>query len=394
MEEILTASGIFLTSCYMAFVIFLYSGLGRLGKPRGPGFQPENDPPQAEKTVSVVVAARNEERMIAALLDALLGQDYPSDKFDIIIVNDRSEDGTRTIIDSYRENDARITCIDISDVPDGHSPKKYALTAGIGAAQGKIICTTDADCIPPPGWISALVGYFDDETGMVAGYSPLVVKDGSAIFAKYLAIDALSLAAASAGGLGWGVGLTCAGRNLAYRKSVFEEVGGFEDVKEQISGDDDLLMHLVQSKTGWKVRYATDRNAVVPSIVQPGISRYFNQRTRHASKFRIYPFRVQAVSMMIFLFYLAIGTYPLYMLITGAFLSVYAVMLAGKALVEYPAIRRGSRLLGADSTAERQQFGTGTFLFAFFVHPLLIVLFSILGTRGRFTWKGREFGKG
>jgi len=374
MEYAWTIVGALLTTGYLVFVISLYIGVRKLN----PG-KNHNQPP-----VSIIVAARTEEKYIGALLDALLKQDYPKELLEIIIVNDRSEDGTRAVIDSYRENNPHLRVIDITECPDGFSPKKYALTAGIDAAKGEIICTTDADCIPPPAWVSTMISYFEDGIGMVVGYSPLIVKGGSPFFAQYLYIDSLALAVVAAGGIGCGTGWTCAGRNLAYRKSVFYEVGGYEKVKHQVSGDDDLLMHMILTETNWKLRYAMGGNAAVPSIMQPGMDRYVNQRTRHASKFREYPALVKTAAFTVFLFYCSLGLYPVYMLAAWNFLPVYALMIAAKFMAEYITVRRGSQTLGAT-------FGLSSFLRAFFIHPFLIVLFSIRGARGKFTWKDRAY---
>jgi len=374
MEPVLTYFGIVLTAGYLAFLFSLFTGVGRLRRCAHERRYP----------VSIVVAARNEEDTIGYCLDALLAQDYPAELLDIIIVNDRSEDATGEILDAYRRSHPCVSVIDVTNAPEEYSPKKYALAQGIAAARGDIICTTDADCAPPPGWVRAIVRCFADDVGMVAGFSPLIVQNGGRFFTDFLYIDSLSLAIVAAGGIGWGTGWTCSGRNLAYRKAVFHEVGGYESVKDQISGDDDLLMHLVLTKTSWKLRFAAGADATIPSKVVPGKRRYARQRTRHASKFRVYPAHVKTAALAVFLFYCAIGLYPLYMLAALQALPVYGVMLAGKFLAELPVLVRGSRVLAG-------RFDFVTFLKAFFIHPVLIVVFSILGARGRFTWKGREF---
>jgi len=376
MNGIVSTSGFILTALYILFVFSLYIGLSGL----------RHGSNRKKHTVTVVTAARNEEQNIGNLLDALLKQDYPPELYTIIIVNDRSEDKTRSIVEEYQQRDSRISIIDVEKIPGGFSPKKYALTLGIQAADSEIICTTDADCIPPPAWISSMNSYFTDDVGLVAGFSPLFVKNGGTLFTQYLYIDSLSLAAVAAGGIGMGTGWTCAGRNLAYRRSVFDEVGGFEPVKMQVSGDDDLLMHLVQTQTQWKLGYAIVKESTVPSFVQPGLYGYIHQRTRHASKFRVYPLRVKAAAFMVFLFYAALGLFPVYMAAAREFLPVYGAMLTGKFGVELLTVAKGARVLEG-------KFELSAFFKAFFIHPFLIVLFSIRGFRGKFTWKDRDFNR-
>jgi len=265
------------------------------------------------------------------------------------------------------------------------SPKKNALQHGIEAAAGEIILLTDADCAAPDKWISGMIRYFDDDVGLVAGFSPLIVKDGKeGVFSDFLYTDALALAVSSAGWIGIGKGLTCAGRNLAYRKSLFEEIGGFEKIKHYISGDDDLLMHLAAKETDWKFRYTLGEDVIVPTYVDPGIGAYVNQRTRHASKYKFYPLRVKAAAVVVFLFYLSIVMLPVYMIFSGNFLWAYIFIFYGKAVTEFTTMKIGAGKLGVD-------FSLKSFLAALFIHPFLIVVFSILGARGKFNWKGKEF---
>ncbi|MFC1556312.1 glycosyltransferase [candidate division KSB1 bacterium] len=374
MEPILTGVALLLTFGYAIFLLMVITGLIRL---RG-GENPE------KPFVSIVSAARNEESNIGALLEALFRQDYPPEKLEIIIVNDRSEDSTGEIALSFSGRNIPFTIIDIEDVPLGYSPKKFALSQGIKKARGEIICTTDADCIPPPEWVSGLVSYFIPDVGLVAGYSPLIVEGGTRFFSDYLYTDALALAVSSAGGIGWQFGLTCAGRNLAYRRSVFEEVGGYEDVRDMISGDDDLLMHMIQKKTDFKVNYAAGANATVPSIIRHGVGQYINQRTRHASKYRAFPFRVQFCAFTIVLFYAMFFVYPIIKITNPHFLPAWGFMLGVKFFLEFAAMMYGAKKLEA-------KFSFGMFLKAFFLHPFLVVFFSIRGARGKFTWKDRDF---
>ncbi len=371
---VLTISGILLTIPYLVFVLSVYTGLNRLtsGKNR------------SKPSVSVLVAARNEEDNIQTLMDSLLKQDYSKDLFEIIVVNDRSEDRTVQIVESNIKKHSNIKLINITKEPIGYSPKKHALSEGIKVANGEIICTTDADCYPGPAWISEIISYFEDEVGMVAGFSPLRVKNGGKFFTQYLFIDSLSLAIVTAGGLGWGTGWTCNGRNFAYRKELFADIGGYDDLMDQISGDDDLLMYKVQKKTNWKLRYAFGETAIVESSIKPGLGNYANMRTRHASKFRVHPFHVKVAAISIFLFYLSMGIYPVIMLSAGLFLPVYMIMMAGKFFAEFITMKRGSKKLGVS-------LDFIVFLKAFFIHPFLIVLLSIRGAQGKFTWKGRSY---
>ena len=213
--------------------------------------------------VSVIVAARNEEKNVLPLLECLSRQTYAT--YEIIIVNDRSTDSTAQLIHDFRKNKSQITCIDIEALQDDMPSKKNALRAGIEASKGEILCFTDADCLPPPQWIEALIRSFSPEVGLVAGYSPYHAPSGlhynagilEKIFFKFIAYEEYRAATWAAGSIGWNAGWLCTGRNLAYRRTVYNEVNGYERIKMSVSGDDDLFLQLVRMQTGWNIRYIT-----------------------------------------------------------------------------------------------------------------------------------------
>jgi cellulose synthase/poly-beta-1,6-N-acetylglucosamine synthase-like glycosyltransferase len=368
---LLNVAGLIVTVLYGLFIFSLISGLRRL--------QPGTS--QKKPFISVVVAVRNEEQTIELCVSALLNQNYPSDKYEIIIVNDRSEDATGSILKHLQQFHPQLKVIDIYSIPDSYSSKKYALSQGIHSAQGEIILTTDADCVPPTTWVSEMVTYFDDTTGFIAGFSPHYHKRYQrGIISSFLYMDSLGLAAASAGGIGRGTAWTCAGRNLAYRKSAFEEVGGFESVKHIISGDDDLLMFLIQRKTKWKLRFAIGQNAVVPTYSDLTVKGFIHQRMRHSSKFFVHPPLVKASALAIVLFYSAFLLYPVYMLSTFQWVWSYLFIAGSKYVIENITLKRAANLFGAS-------FHLNQFLPAFILHPLVIVIFGILGSAGKTKWK-------
>jgi len=117
--------------------------------------------------------------------------------------------------------------------------KKNALKAGIEASKGEILCFTDADCLPVSRWIEELVKSFKPNVGLVAGYSPYQIpndeisKEGffKKLFFKFIAYEEFRAAIWAAGSIGWEIGWLCTGRNLAYRRKVYDEVNGFEKLK-------------------------------------------------------------------------------------------------------------------------------------------------------------------
>jgi cellulose synthase/poly-beta-1,6-N-acetylglucosamine synthase-like glycosyltransferase len=290
-ENILHIIFLSFVSFYALVLLGLSWGVVRRPRSHGP------DQPFA----SVIVAARNEERHLPGLLAALLNQKYPD--FEIIVVNDRSTDDTPSLLSKYERAHPNIHRIDIVTASKEMPAKKHALAAGIAASRGEILLFTDADCLPPPGWIKALVGQFNDKVGIVAGYSPYRGPKTSVNSLRVLLLRLLHYfieyeefkgATWSAGSIGVDLGWLCTGRSLAYRKSIYNEVGGFEGIKQSVSGDDDLFMQLVRRNTRCGIRYVTSPDSFVPTFPPGSFQEFVSQRTRHfsAGKYFSWPMKL------------------------------------------------------------------------------------------------------
>ena len=355
---------------YAAVLIRLRVGLTRL-RPGREGRHP---------FVTVVVAARNEARWIESCLDALVDQTYPADRYEIIVVNDRSSDATADLIEHRIQTDARIRRIDIQTREPGMAPKKWAIHRGIKESKGEIVMMTDADCLVGNDWIRTVISHFTDDVGLVAGFSPLDRSGSDSVFRHLISLDALALAAVAAGSFGLGMPLTCSGRNLAYRKSLYHEVGGFESIGHFVSGDDDLFLHRVREQTSWKIRYAIETAAIVPSAPPDTAVRFFHQRLRHASKGRHY-----GTSFTLGL--IAVYSFNLMLLLSLFFVhlrTLFGIVLAIKTVSEYFLIAKGASLW-------KRQADLRVFPLAVLLHPLYVVVLGGLGQWIRFRWKGEAY---
>lgn len=227
--------------------------------------------------VSIVVAARNEVKLLPVLITKLLSQDYSS--FEVIIVNDRSSDGSESLLNSLKQVNQKLKAIHVHNLPEGWNGKKNALQLGIEAAQHEIILLTDADCIPNSSqWISKMAGSFKEETDFVLGFSPYEKKKGFLNqiiqFETLLtAIQYLSFAIKKQPYMG-------VGRNLAYRKSLFLE-HSFQGFESQTGGDDDLFVNAHANDINTEICIHPD--AHVTSIPKTTWSEYFTQKVRHLS---------------------------------------------------------------------------------------------------------------
>lgn len=231
--------------------------------------------------VSVVISARNEAENIESCLLSILDQSYPHDLFEIILVNDRSSDDTGELARKLDTTEKRITVIDVETLPPGIHPKKHAITLGVSSSKGEIIIETDADVLVERYWIEKTIERFLPDVGMVVGSSTIRVKKKT-LLENLQAVDFLMLVASAQGALGNGIPMGATGQNLAYRKKVFEEVGGLElDSRRYVSND--MLFLTKVSHSGWEIVGNMSKETIVSTLAVEGWKGLISQRTRWAS---------------------------------------------------------------------------------------------------------------
>ena len=336
--------------------------------------------------ISVVIAARNEEENLCSCLEHLIDQDYPESLVEIIVVDDRSTDRTREIIRSYSGTCPRIRGVRIDRTEAGISPKKFALSRGIELAEGDWIATTDADCAPPRGWLSGMVRNIAPLTGFVAGFSPSTPpEDGKDFLASFAFLDMAGVGAVESGFMELGVPLSCTGRNLLYSRKAFESVGGFREISDFVSGDDDLLMHLIH-RTGMKCRFSWDPETVVPTNPPASWPEFLNARLRHASKSFSYPPMVRLILSWIYIVHLL----PVLMLAGGIFslslLKAAGLVLVMKISCDALVLKRFSRRMG-------MSVKWLPFPIADFLHLFYVTVVPLMGNFGIFKWKGASYSR-
>ena len=229
--------------------------------------------------VSVILCAHNERENLSNYLQALLTQNYPT--YEVIVVDDGSEDDTRAIIERYMVQDPRLH---MTFVPYGArvlSTKKLALTLAAKAAQYEYLLLTDADCVPESDrWISEMIQPLLKEGKEISlGFGAYFEEKGH--INRLVRFDTLFnglhyLGAAICGHPYMGVG-----RNLAYRKSLFFDSGGFTHMMNNKAGDDDLFVNHVATKRNTAV--VVSRDSYTWSLAKKTMKEWWQQKRRHLS---------------------------------------------------------------------------------------------------------------
>ena len=335
--------------------------------------------------VSVVVAARDEADRIGHLLDSLTRQTYPADRIEFIIVDDHSTDGTVNVIAEKVAVDSRFRLLASTEVPRDISPKKWALTQGVDASSGAILLMTDADCVMGESWAAEMVKPFsNEEVGMVLGSSPLGESNSpwdQAMRMDSIGLDALMMASAAVGSP-----FTASGRNMAVRRTVFDDVGGYSAFKSYASGDDDLLMHTI-ANSGRRVAPCLTEGSEAVSPAPGGIGQFFRQRVRFASKGRAY-YRLNFVRPT-FRFGLALIFGANVAALWGQFIFL-SEQVSYWLLPWFLKMTGDGLLISAYLTRTKRSFDLAYFLVNEVWHPFYVTFFGTIGPLLPVRWKGRR----
>jgi cellulose synthase/poly-beta-1,6-N-acetylglucosamine synthase-like glycosyltransferase len=250
--------------------------------------RPRAVPPPAtsEVPVSVVVAVRNEAARIGPLMDALSAQTHPA--FEVVAVDDGSADETPALLHAWAAHDPRVRVLANTGAPG----KKGALATGIAAARHDVLLRTDADCEPPPGWISALAASVATPAPTVGiGYARYDEHPG--VLDRLVRYEMLVTGWLMAAAAGLGRPYMAFGANLACNRAAWEAAEGFAGHEHLASGDDDLFVQAAH-RAGVAVVPVVCPDAIVPTAPPRSWRAWLRQKRRHASDGRHYPVAVQA----------------------------------------------------------------------------------------------------
>lgn len=234
------------------------------------------------KSFSIIIAAKNEEKNISKLLESLINQNYPKDKYEVIIVDDNSTDNTRNVVNLYvnKFENIRLFNCKKKDLP----AKKGVLAFGVSKAVHPNILITDADCECLPNWIASYSG-LGEKYSVAFGIAPFIRKKSFvnliACFENFRA-GILSISAAYIGSP-----YTATARNFGYTREIYNRVDGYKNTADTISGDDDLFVREA-GKVNSKIGFIYDSNGFVLSFTKTNIIDYLRQKARHTSTSNYY----------------------------------------------------------------------------------------------------------
>lgn len=375
---------VFITCCILLTVTYaLLMVVYCIGWNKQPAFRPGGTF-QPATAISVIIPARNEATNIEACICSVLAQHYPAPLFEIIVVDDHSEDGTATLAGATSERVQVISLKDMLHTGDvTHSYKKKALTAGVAAARGELIITTDADCLAPPDWLTNMAALYErTQAAMIIG--PVTFTAPTGLLALFQSLDFTAMQGITAAAHRLRMGSMSNGANLAFSRAAFEAVDGYTGIDHLASGDDYLLLHKMQQHFPNRIHYLRSQEAVIHTAPQPTWNALLQQRIRWASKSGKYAdHRLTAILLLVYLFNALIAAAAVAGFWQPVLRAVAAEMLIVKIVMELLFL-----IPVADFFKRRKELWFFPWLQP--LHIFYIILAGFLGFVGSYRWKGRR----
>lgn len=266
--------------------------------------------------VTVIVACRNEEKDLPALLKDISEQDYNPDLFELVITDDNSTDMTFTVASSFRNiRNLRV-------LRNEGNCKKQAIRTGVNASKGNLLITTDADCRMGPGWIRSISSFYsENKPDMVI--CPVMLENKPGFFSRFQEIEFLSLQGITAGTAAGGSPVMCNGANLAFTKESYNRHSA--DLHDNmVSGDDVFLLHALKEEKENKILWIESQASVVTSKISETPGSFLRQRARWISKAGAY--KDNYTKILAIVTFVTIS-FQWFLLIAGIFNQVFLMVL-------------------------------------------------------------------
>lgn len=261
-------------------------------------------------SISIIVPARNEATTISFLLQDILTQNYPKNLFEIIVIDDHSEDETFAIVEQLSTQNDSIKIYKLNELLPNlettTSYKKRAIETAVNLAKGDLIITTDADCRVQENWLRSIATLYENEKVKLIA-APVCFQNEQSYFQKFQSLDFCGMQAITGASLNMEIFNMANGANLAYEKKAFLEVNGYQDIDEKASGDDMLLVYKIAQKYPENIRFLKDKNAIVYTHPTTTVNEFLQQRFRWTSKSTSYQDkRITWILGLVYLFVLSI----------------------------------------------------------------------------------------
>jgi len=367
----------------LSLLVLLYCMLMLFYAFRFKAYIPQNlDDKSPQNSFSIIIPFRNEAQHLPQILKSLSALNYPSTLFEILLVDDHSEDGSKAICEQWLTKNTRLNISILDNRNLARSPKKSAILTALKIADKDYILTTDADCIVPEDWLmhfdQHLQNYASD---LVAG--PVKIIEDVKFWTKFQVLDMMSLQVIGLGSFKTPNALFCNAANLCYKTKPFKDIQAFDNHKDITSGDDVFNLEAFQ-KQGKTVRALVHPDATVWTKAEENFQSLTQQRIRWASKAKFYSNTfLMALGVLVLLTNLGL-VLSLILGFSSLDFQWFWWLWVFKLGVDFYVLYVGNQFF-------HTKLCLRDYLVMLLIYPFVSTYFGLLALRGNFSWKGRDY---
>jgi cellulose synthase/poly-beta-1,6-N-acetylglucosamine synthase-like glycosyltransferase len=363
--------GIFFFTVYLCIILFIFKNWQR-------HYDNLDVTNEHKITFSIIIPMRNEVFNIEACLNAISNNDYPQTHYEIIVIDDHSEDGSALKVSNRAQpNNLKL----LYAIREG---KKAAITQAISQSKFQYIITLDADATPNPNWLKTISNYLIKNNCDVVAAPVIICPLQNAVQALQF-FDVSATMAATAYGIDNNMFYLANGTNLIFRKILFDELQGYKGNEDIASGDDVFFINKA-AKANKKISFIKNINAAVNTLPEKSFNSLLMQRKRWANKTQAYANKnIILLQSIIFLLCLTILIFLLCSPFSKHLMALSIALLISKLVVDYFFLNALSKHFLQVSSMK--YFITSSFLFFF------LILFSGYSALfpSPYTWRKRDY---
>jgi len=360
---------------YYTIIVFFITGFNNIAITNNHTIKPQH-------TFSIIIPFRNEAKNLPILLSSLSNLNYPSHLYEILLVNDESEDNYEQIISSFNNLNLRI----INSERQTISPKKDAINTAIKSSKHNWIVTTDADCEVPPNWLE-LFNQIIVEKEVLFISAPVKFIEQNSFLCHFQNLNFISLIGSTIGSFGMQNPIMCNGANLCYSKEVFLKINGFKGNSTIASGDDVFLMEKMNSLFPKKTYFLKSKEVIVKTKAEKNLVNFYNQQVRWAGKSTAYnSVFSKIVGISVLLINVLIISLIVASILNPIYWKILIVIFSLKLFIDFILINKTAEFLNNTSSLKY-------YLITSIFYPFFIAFTGISSLFKSYQWKGRKFKK-
>jgi poly-beta-1,6-N-acetyl-D-glucosamine synthase len=335
--------------------------------------------------LTIIIPVRNESLHIEALLRDLNAQTYPKEYFEVLVIDDASEDDTAQKVLQMSDRVGYSLQLISLDLPADYkgSHKKQSITIGVEKSRGELLICTDGDCRVQKNWLALFAGYFEAKQAEFVSGGVSFIKENS-LFEHMQTIEFASLLGIGAASMALQKPNMCNGANMAFRKEAFYKVHGYEDVEHIASGDDEFLMKKIFKRFPDGVHFLKSSQHVVYTYTKSDWKSFYQQRKRWAGKWKYHKdWKLSALAVGVFMFHLLFIAFFMAAIISAIPLGWFIALFGMKFFAEYLFL---SRILKTFQKPVKLRY----FIPLQLIYSFYVIIFGMAANSGSYEWKGRS----